>query len=493
MKISVIGAFHETNTYAPDITELDNFRKEWIIGNEAFFERYTGTRTSMGGLVDAAAAENVELLCGAYVAALPSGMISASAAADIFELMVASVDATADGVIVILHGAMVAEGIPDMEAEVLRHVREKVGSHMPIAMTLDMHANVSQEMMDRVQIVTGYDTYPHVDAYERAVEALTLLARTVRGQVRPVHALARPGMLIVPPVMLTDAEGPMQELMERAFAMEAQPGVLSVTVAGGFPYSDVPAAGMAFVVTTDGDRELADRLAEALAMMAWERRDRLVCPAYKPAEAIAIAAAEPQGPVVLVEGSDNVGGGAPGDATFVLEHLVRAPVKSLIMMYDPEASRLAHRIGVGGAFEAQIGGKSDSLHGSPVAVSGRVRLLFDGKYSHIGAYMTGQRTDMGLTAVVECGNLTIILTEHRSAPWDPGHYVSVGLRAEDFHIIVVKAAIAWKTAYGHICTRSILVDSPGCCAVDLTSFDYKQLQRPIYPFDPEWTYGSKAE
>ncbi|BBH23524.1 microcystinase C [Paenibacillus baekrokdamisoli] len=485
MRLLVAGVFHETNTFAPGKTEIEQFQGEWVERTGAYFERYTGTRTSMGGLIDAAAAENAELVCGAYLSAMPSAMVSASAAETLLDKLVSTVDAEADGIIVILHGAMVAEGIADMEAEVLQRIRIRVGPHVPIAITLDMHANVSQEMLDHVQIVTGYDTYPHVDAYERAVEALVLLARTVRGEITPVQVLARPGMLIVPPVMLTDEAGPMRELMDRAFEMEREPGVLSIMVAGGFPYSDVPAAGMAFVVTTDGDSALAQGLANELSLMAWERRERFVSPAYLPADALRLAMEEPKGPVVLVEGSDNVGGGAPGDATFLLGHLVNAPVKSLIVIYDPEAVKLAHRLGVGGAFETEIGGKSDRLHGDPVAVRGRIRLLFDGKYTHIGAYMTGQRADMGLTAVIEVNQLTLIVTERRTAPWDPGHVVSLGLRAEDYHIITVKAAIAWKTAFGDICTKSILVDTPGCCAVDVNHFNYKQIVRPIYPLDRE--------
>jgi microcystin degradation protein MlrC len=339
-------------------------------------------------------------------------------------------------------------------------------------------------MIDHIDIVVGYDTYPHIDPYERAIEAVQLLARTVRGEIQPVRSLAQPRLLIVPQVMLTDVDGPMKQLMDRAFAIERNPKVLNVTVAGGFPYSDVPDAGMSFVVTTNADQALANRYALELSQMAWDFREQLMHSGLSAAEAVSIAIAENDGPVILVEGSDNVGGGAPGDATHILKHLVGISKKCLIVIRDAEAVRSAHRIGVGGTFDETIGGKSDTLHGEPVRIQGLIRLLFDGKYSHIGPYMTGLWADMGKTAVIEAGNLSVILTENRTAPWDPGHVTSVGLRPEDFHAIVVKSAIAWKTAFGPICQKIIPVDTPGCCGENLSHFNYENLNRPIYPLDP---------
>ncbi|NHN31761.1 M81 family metallopeptidase [Paenibacillus agricola] len=483
MKIAVAGIFHETNTFAPGLTNLDAFHSEWVYGNDAFLNRYSKTRTSMGGVVDAMHEAGAELSCGLYTAATPSGMVTSEAAADLIAAAVESIDTSAEGAVAILHGAMVAQGIPDMEGEFLRQARVKLGPSKPLAVLLDLHANISQEMVLQADIIIGYDTYPHIDAYERAVEAVMLLVRTIRGEIRPVLALAQPGMLIVPQVMLTDEEGPMKEIMNRAFAIERESNVLNVTVAGGFPYSDIPDAGVAFVVMTNNDPSLAECYAEELKQMAWDFRERLQyegCPAK---EAVAKAMAMPDGPVILVEGSDNVGAGAPADATHILIHLTDPLKKSLIVIRDEEAVAMAQRLGVGEVFEGEIGGKSDHLHGSPVRVKGIIRTLFDGKYTHIGPYMTGNWAYMGKTAVIESGRLTVILTENRTAPWDIGHVSSVGLRPIDFHIIVVKAAIAWRTAFGPICRSIIYVNTPGCCSSDLTHFHYEQLRRPIYPLN----------
>lgn len=483
--IAVIGMFHETNTFAPGLTDLDAFRSEWVQEDDAYLERYSGTRTSMGGVLDGLQEEGAKIICGLHTGATPSGLVIGGAAEAIMDAIVNSVEASVDGVVAVLHGAMVAQGYPDMEGEILRRIRERVGPTIPVAATLDLHANISREMVYNADILVGFDTYPHIDAYERAVEAVKLLVRTVQGEISPVMIFSQPGMLIVPQMMLTDEDGPMKEIMDRAFDIERDPGVLNVTVAGGFPYSDVPEAGVAFIVTTNGNPALAEHYAEELKQMAWERRDRFEYAGYSAVTAIDRAMAIQEGPVILVEGADNVGGGSPADATHLLRHLVNPPKKSLIVICDAQAALEAHRLGVGATFHGAIGGKSDRLHGDPVPIQGTIRNLTDGKYTHTGPYMTGQWADMGKTAVIEVGLLTIICTENRTAPWDPGHVSSVDLHPQDYHVIVVKSAIAWKTAFGNICKDIIPVDTPGCCGSNLRNFQYEQLRRPIYPFDPQ--------
>lgn len=480
--VGVIGVIHETNTFAPGLTGVDAFKDDWIIGKEAFIERFAGTKTSMGGAIDASAELGLELRPGFYTQATPSGMVTDDAFNAIADSMVHSIEADIDGLVVILHGAMVAASFPDAEGEILRRVRAKVGPDLPLAVTLDLHANISPEMVDLSGMIVAYDTYPHVDIYERAVEAVHLLKRQLDGEIEPVQKLVHTRMLVAPQAMLTSS-GVMKEVMDIAFELEKEPGVLNISVAGGFPYSDVEDAGMTFVVTVNRDLELAERLGERLLTAAWERRERFVIPQMEPAEAVAAAENHPQGPVILIESSDNVGGGSPADATHILPHLLKASKKSLIVICDPEAVRLAANVGIGGVLRCAIGGKSDDMHGAPVPVEGRVRTLFDGDYRHIGAYMTGKHARMGLTAVIECGNVTVMLTEKRVAPWDPGHVRFVGLDPEHFHMIVVKAAIAWRTAFGDVAKLIIDVDTPGCCSANLHRFQYEALSRPIYPLD----------
>ncbi len=484
LKIAVAGILHETNTFAPGLTGLHHFQNEWSEGLGAFTARYAGTRTTMGGAIDAAAKLGFELVPGLYAAATPSGMVQADAADALLEKVADSVDETADGLILILHGAMVSEQYPDYEGECLQRLRSRLGDHFPIAMTLDLHGNISAQMVERADLIVGYDTYPHIDMYERAVEAAGLLIRKIRGEIHPTRAYAHTGMLVVPQGMMTD-EGSMKELMLLAFHMETDPRVLNVTVAGGFPYSDVPDAGMSFVVTTDGEPELARQYASELVHMALERKQTFDVTYASPKEAVDEALNQTEGPVILAEGSDNVGGGAPADSTHVLNQLIDIPEKALIVICDPEAAAAAFIAGVKGELHTYVGGKSDSLHGDPVEVRGTVRLLFDGRYRHVGPYMTGQLADMGLTAVVESGQLTLVITEKRVPPWDLGHVRSLGLWPTDYKLIVAKSAIAWQAAFAPFAKHIVNVDSPGCCSANLTHFQYHHVIRPVYPLDYE--------
>lgn len=482
LKIGVAGLFHETNSFAPGITEMDAFQLRTVKGKEEFYQRHSGNKSPMGGAIDAAEQNNIELVPGFYSAGTPSSMVSASASEKLIQSVVESVSGELDGLLIILHGAMVSEAYMDVELEILKRLRERFTDSFPIGVTLDLHANLSEEFVKGVNILVGYDTYPHIDSYETAIEALELLARLVRMEIQPYSHWEHSKMLIAPPSMIT-AEGAMFELMQRAFEMKKDPAVLNIMVAGGFPYSDIPDAGMSFVVTTDGNPELAKSLATELCSMAQERKERFKVHEYSVEDAIIKSLETDEGPDIFIEGSDNVGGGAPADATHTLKHLIHLKQKSLIVIRDVKAVQQAHQQGVGTILECCVGGNSDSLHGEPVEIKGNIRLLFDGIYHHVGAFMTGTLANMGKTAVVEVGSVTIILTENRSAPYDIGHVHSAGIRPEDFKIIVVKSAVAWRTAFGSIAKQEIFLNTPGACSAHLHHFTYKNLKSPRYPFD----------
>ncbi|GBF74350.1 microcystin degradation protein MlrC [Paenibacillus sp. 598K] len=481
-RIAVGGIYHETNTFAPGITTLDHFHSEWVEGDGAFAARYAGSRTSMGGVLQAAAEQGATVAAGLYTSATPSAMVDRETMEHLMHRLVDSIDASADGLILIMHGAMVSEPYPDAEGECLRLIRQKVGKDFPIALTLDLHANISLAMVEQADIIIGYDTYPHVDMYERAIEAFHKLTAYIAGQLQPVHAYGHTSMLIAPQAMTTGS-GAMRELMELASQLEETYGLVNITVAGGFPYSDVPDAGMSFVVTADGDAETAQRcLAVLMARMSKEKA-RFNVELWKPEDALAEAWRVPDGVIILAEGSDNVGGGAPADATHLLARLVDPPQRALQVLYDPEAVRIAAEAGIGATIRLRVGGKTDVMHGEPVTVAGKVRLLSDGRYRHVGPYNTGHYAEMGKTAVLECGRLTLVVTGQRTAPWDIGHLLSLGVDPSTYKVIVVKSAIAWQAAFGALARAVYQLDTPGCCSANLHHFQYRLVRRPVYPLD----------
>ena len=281
--------------------------------------------------------------------------------------------------------------------------------------------------------------------------------------------------------------GAMADLFARVHAIERDPAVLVVTLAGGFCYSDVPRAGMAAVVSTAGDAGLARRYARELQALAWSCRAGFVARNLSPTEAVArVCDARPgTGPAILVDVADNIGAGAPGDGTALLSEILRQGVReAAVVVADPEAVGVAFAAGVGGCFSGLVGGKTDRFHGEPVPVSGRVRLLGDGRFVYRGSYMTGQLREMGRTAVLDVAGNDLVLTERKTMPFDSEQLRSVGITPEHCRAIVVKSATAWRAAYEAMASAVLEVDAPGICTVHLDELPFRALTRPIYPLDP---------
>lgn len=475
------GIMHETHTFSVEPTTVDTFTIHR--GDEC--AQFAGANHSMGGVVDACAELGVRL-SHTYLAQATS---TKPVSGDVFEGMVEELlrgienALPADGIVLTLHGAMVADGYLEADAEITRRVRALVGPEMPVAVTLDLHANIGQTLVDEATIIVGYDTYPHIDLSERAQEATRLLVKTIRGEVDLVMALVKPPLLPVPQAMFT-SQHPFKTILDRAFDMERDGRALTVTVAGGFPYADGPATGMGILVTTDGDATAAATMAGELATLAWELRDDMRVANVEPAEAVAEAIAYPEGPVMLVDVGDNIGGGTPGDGTVLLAELLRQGAEdAVVVIADAEAVQDAFAGGVNGVVETHVGGKADRLHGDPVPITGRVRLLSDGHWVHEGPENAGVTADAGLTAVVDLGGVSLVLNSRKIAPGDQQQLKSVGIDPLRQKIIVVKAAVRWRGGYGPIAKHAIHVGTPGLGDVDLTRFEFEHLTRPIHPLD----------
>jgi microcystin degradation protein MlrC len=484
MRLIVGGIMHETHTFSAEPTTLESLS---VVARGEELLAFAGVNHSLGGVIDGCRELGIELAPTFFADGISTGTPDRQTFEGLLGELCARIAGAlpADGVVLTLHGAMVAEDFPDAEAEIVRRVREIVGSTLPIAVTLDLHANIGQAMVDRVNVITTYDTYPHVDAAERAKEAVALLARTIRGEIRPTMALAKPPLMPAPQAMAT-AAGPFKTIFDRAFAMERSGQALTVTVAGGFAYADVPQAGVSFLVTTDDDPALARRLADELAALAWSLRREMVIHNTPPAAAVAEAIAFPDGPVMLVDVGDNIGGGTPGDGTVLLAELLKQNAQdAVIVVSDAEAAMAAHRAGVGATVYLLVGGKTDRFHGDPVPVTGRVRLLSDGRWVHEGPENAGVPVEMGPTAVVRCGGVDLVLTSRKSMPGDQQQLKAVGIGPPRQHIIVVKAAVRWRGGFEAIAKHAVFADTPGLGSVDLRRFPYQNIRRPIFPLDPE--------
>ena len=483
----VIGQIsHETNAFSPIATDISRFEERGLHRGGDVLTEFTGTRTPLGGFIDGCAEAEWTPIPTLSAAAVPSGLVTEEAFGQLLEELIGGIRAVdgPDGVLLALHGAMVAQGTPDAEGRILAAVRDVVGEDVPVACTLDYHANMTDGMVAAATGLFGYNTYPHVDGYERGLEAARFLRSVLRGSVQPVTRLLRPDL--APGVVPARTEwGPMKELMDMAFEREELPGVINVSAYGGFVYSDIREAGLAFLATTDGDEDLADRIVTELGDRAWEIRRDFVAEMLTPARAVARALDRDEGPAVLADVADNTGGGASGDGTTLLAALADAdwPDAAVVTIPDPEAVEHAFSVGVGGTFDACIGGKIDDLHGSPLPVRGMVKVLSDGEFVHRGPMSTGLRASMGRAAVVRVGHTDIIINAHRFQPVDPAAPRSVGVTPEDRRIVVLKSAVHYRASYEPIAREIVEVDGPGLSSPNLDRFEFKNLRRPVFPLD----------
>ncbi|MBX3070892.1 MAG: M81 family metallopeptidase [Thermomicrobiales bacterium] len=487
MRFIIGGIMHETHTFSREITSIDKF--DISRGEELL--RFAGSNHSVGGALDGCARRGIEAVPAFFAIATPAGLVPAEAFETLLDELAERVASSlpADGIVLTLHGAMVAKGSPDAEAAILERVRDVAGETIPIAVTLDFHANIGQRMVDLSTIITTYDTYPHVDIAERADEAVGLLQQVVLGEIEPATVLIKPPLIPVPQVQQTAIE-PFRTILERAHDMETRGEALTVTVAGGFAYADVPDAGVSFLVTTNGDRAAAATLANELAGMLWERQEMLLASNPSVPDAVADAIAAEEWPVILVDVGDNVGGGTPGDATEILAELLRQnAVDATIVIADPESVQQAIAAGVRNEVSLRVGGKVDDLHGDPVELTGRVVTITDGQWVHEGPENAGVPADMGPAAVVRAGGVNVILTSVKSMPGDLNQLRSVGIEPSSQRIIVVKASVRWRGGFEPIMARGILVDTSGLGSVDLSRFAYESVRRPIFPLDERAEWG----
>jgi microcystin degradation protein MlrC len=272
--------------------------------------------------------------------------------------------------------------------------------------------------------------------------------------------------------------------------MERDPRVVSISVFAGFPLADIPDAGLGIYVVTDDDRTLAEGLAERLARVAWEHRHEFLHRAAPVPEAVRRALEAAGGPIVLADMADNTGGGAAGDGTEILRELVRVGARSAVVacLWDPAAVRACVAAGVGARITLDVGGKVDDRHGAPLAVTGTVRTLSDGRFVHKGPMMRGLPGCLGTTAVLDADGVKVILISYRWQTLDPEMIRFVGIDPLAEKIVVVKSTIHYRAAFEPIAREIIEVDAPGLSSSNLARFEFKRVRRPIFPLDPEATF-----
>ncbi|KON30836.1 hypothetical protein AC480_00240 [miscellaneous Crenarchaeota group archaeon SMTZ1-55] len=482
LRIAIARMSHETNTFSTVQTRLADYDPCY---DDAVVKVYGGTKTEVGGFIDVLRRVKGEIVPILAASATPSGPIIRRDFDGMVERIVDGVreGGPLDGILLSLHGAMVADGVAEAEGTLLQRIRRQVGASIPVICTLDLHAMVSALMVANVDAIFGFDTNPHIDQYERGVEAAEALVSTLEGRIHPVVALTKLPMM-PPTINMRTTEGPMVKLFTEARKMEAIDNVINVSVFGGFPYADVERVGSSVVVVTDNDVALAERLSTELGGLCWRLRREFLKPLVPVKTAVDRAVHAEEGPIILADVADNPGGGAPGDGTVILRALLEKGVTNVGFagIKDPEAVQRAIETGVRGTLRMAIGGKTDTFHGDPVEVQGTVRTLTDGRFIHKAA-RAGLMADVGRTAVLDVNGVEIILTEKSHAPNDPEVFRRNGMEPQDKKILVLKSRGHFRAAYEPFAKAIIEVDAPGLTSPNLQLFEYTRVLRPLWPLD----------
>jgi microcystin degradation protein MlrC len=383
---------------------------------------------------------------------------------------------------------MVTESLEDGEGQFLKRLRA-IDPKTPIAVSLDMHANLYDEIIANATVVTGYRTYPHIDTYETARLAGEILLRTIRGEVNPVMAWGNVPML--PHVMRQGTDDhPNKELQHRCATMTAD-GALAASLFTGFPHADITNAGLSAVVVTDGDLKLAEDLRDELLDRAWVEREAFVYDIESLKESIARAKAMPpgEGPIVLLDHYDNCASGGTMDTTTVLAEILRQGLENVaaFAIYDPEAVQRAIAAGIGSNVSLPIGGKIEMpaipVESPPLTVTGTVKTISNGRYRNRGPMGRGVQMDMGPSVVLDTGPVEIVLISRHVEPSDLNCLVSLGIDPLQKRYVMLKSRIHWRAGLGKLAKAVVECAGVGVCTSDYSQLRFNKVRRPIYPLD----------
>jgi microcystin degradation protein MlrC len=490
VRIVIAQMQHETNTFSPVPTPWDAFGNHGPFLGRAAYEAMKGTRLPMAAYIDLAEGAGAQLVTPVAAWANPSGPVDGAAYDRICRLICDAVEQGCDAVFLDLHGAMVvADRTDDGEGTLLEKIRA-IAPRVPIAASLDLHANLTERMVRNCDVIAGYKTYPHVDQYEAGQLAGGILLRALKGDVKPVMAWGnRP--LLAQTLRENTGERPMKDFVDAARAAEKQ-GLLAATAFGGFQQADIHDAGISVVTVADGDRAKAQQACEAILDVAWRQKEDFVYRGEPLEQAIARAkrmAEETGGPILLLDHADNCASGATQDTMYVLKEVLRQGLTGIAVgpVRDPEAVDRMIRAGVGARLTLTVGGRMDmpaiGEKGEPMELTGVVRAVTDGEYTITGPQFQGMRCYMGRTAVLDTGAAEIVVIERNQEPWDRGVFTSVGIDPAARRFLLLKSRMYFRPVFLPIAKGMVFCDSIGVGSSDWTRFEYKKLRRPIYPLD----------
>lgn len=487
LRLFTAGIAAEINTLSPIPTDLKSFQETYHFP-AGTLPRDKPFMFSAPAWVawQAAERENLDVEVGLYSSCQPSGRVARATWEQLRDELLGDLKRAmpVDIVMLGLHGAMVADGYPDCEGDILQRVRAMVGPQTVVSTGLDPHCHLSQAMLESADIMVMFKEYPHTDVMARAVELLDFSLRIARGEIKPVAAVFDCQMI----AMYHTPREPMRSFVDRMSAMEKEAGVVSVSLAHGFPWGDVPDMGTKVLVYTDRQPALGERLARELGSDLFALRGTTGATLLPMAETVQRAMDAGRWPVVISDGSDNPGGGSPSDSTYLLHALRKAGATDVAvgLLWDPVAVGFCHAAGLGAEMDLRIGGKACSLSGPPLDLRVRVTHLERDAQQPFA----GTAWPLGDVAAVEGEGFRIVLNSVRSQIFSTGVFTAAGIDPVQARIIVVKSSQHFYASFAPIAAEVLYADTPGVCSFDLPALPFRHIPRPKWPFDPEFTLTS---
>ena len=394
-----------------------------------------------------------------------------------------------DGVLLSLHGGYAVEGLHDGDGDIMKAVREVVGPDCPVISVHDPHCNIGPYLAGNATAMIIMDTYPHIDMAARGLEAVAMMVRTIRGEIRPTMGFCPIPMFWAAPKMIS-AEEPCLSMYEHLFELERQPGVLTASIGFGYQWADNPTVGASTVVVMDGDAEGAQAQADELGRYLWGRKDDWQRAPVAPADALDEGERVGKYPIILADQADNPGGGAPSDSTEILRLFIERNLQDAAVLYvcDPETAQIAKAAGVGAMVDVEVGGKSHPLCGDPVQMRAEVLAVTDGRFVYDGPMWENLPDDFGDSALLKFGGINIAVISGLHQPVDLAFSRSLGLDCRKLRYICVKSTGHFRSGFGPIAGSIFNVDASGVFTQDFAKLPFKNLGRKVYPMDPNTVF-----
>ena len=481
LRIAIFGIYHESNTFIDKPTTITDFRNgHWLIGKEILNE-YRSSFHEIGGMIEELERDDIEIVPITFAEATPGGIIAGDAYQLLLNQMIRELSASLpiDGCVIALHGAAVSEDYADMDGHWLAEVRKLVGDKIPIVGTLDLHANVSEEMVAATNALIPYTSNPHVDQRETGRKAAAMLLDIMNQRIAPVQYLC-PSPVVISIEQQHTKSDPCLSLYQFINSLITEEQLLHISINLGFPYADVHEMGTSFIIIADGKTN-PQKVCGKLTSYMKVNQSQFVGERQAIDQVFPLIEFSPK-PVLLLDMGDNIGGGSPGNSLYLLRFFQNhRHLKVLCCLHEPDAVKSLVDIETREPINLLLKDSDDS----GMAISARILKIVDGRFSESSPRHGGQvQYNMGATAIVQTNTgTTMMLMSNRVPPFSLQQFTAFGLNPQDYDVVIAKGVIAPIAAYAPVCKTILQVDTPGQTQANMTSFTYKNRRKPLFPFE----------